>query len=674
MAYTALENMRQRNRETFGQDVGPFQPLGCNEGNDLLSASLRFLRSRCEGLRFDPAKESSEKDGPYLGKSTSAGQIPYNMEMDIDRLCLERELCKFIGSGSADDAYTVYYCYMHMFFGKYKRTNKMIDLLSEFESNGSSILMKHRDHYSHSAHVFALGLAIYETNELFRNSFKKFYCLDGQPDNEAACCFLEFWGLSALFHDIGYPFELPFEQVISYYEVAGKKRSDSIFISYNDMEVITSVSEAAQEQFEGLFGRRFGSVEQLLAFGIASRLGDEYGISEEELYDRIHRKPIAPDEFQYYMDHAYFSAVRLYGELTSMSSDKFSRIHLDSLTAIILHNSLFKFSVRGRDGRPLKMDLHPLAYLLMLCDELQCWDRKAYGRNSRRELHPMDVAFDFTDGSIKATYYFDSLEQEKIDDYLAGYEHWEKNGADPELEPKLKAYSNMAAPGCRFAGDIRKIVDMTDIRFEVCTDTRLPDPSVKHSYLSSSNFLHLYDFAVSLNARYSHKDEEKDIAEEQLEDEFDSLSLEYQLSNINQAENFGKYLDSIGCFYTDRQVEYEMVTEFTAEQTSVFAPMEHERWVREHIAMGWSAGDIYETASVPQVLISRFGSEKNARKAMREQFRMHKLTMHGDPSGQEIRNHYEQLPTEEQGKDFEPFNSMLRLIKKYDGLRIYKLN
>ncbi len=30
----------------------------------------------------------------------------------------------------------------------------MIELLSEYEANGSGLLMKHRDHYSHSVYVF----------------------------------------------------------------------------------------------------------------------------------------------------------------------------------------------------------------------------------------------------------------------------------------------------------------------------------------------------------------------------------------------------------------------------------------------------------------------------------------------------------------------------------------
>ena len=48
--------------------------------------------------------------------------------------------------------------------------------------------------------------------------------------------------------------------------------------------------------------------------------------------------------------------------------------------------------------------------------------------------------------------------------------------------------------------------------------------------------------------------------------------------------------------------------------------------------------------------------------------------MDGKPKRWEIFAHYEALPEEEKKKDFEPFNSMLKLIKKFDGLRIYRLD
>ena len=164
MAYTALEKMRKINEKEFGQDIGPMQPkLFCSTdgANDLKSAALRFLHERCEGLRFNKAIEEEEKlKSLYRGASAKSDQIPYNMQMDIDRLCLERALERFIDSGVAEDAYDVYYCYLEMFFGRYGKSKKMVELLSEFEANGSSLLMKHRDHYSHSVYVFALGLEI----------------------------------------------------------------------------------------------------------------------------------------------------------------------------------------------------------------------------------------------------------------------------------------------------------------------------------------------------------------------------------------------------------------------------------------------------------------------------------------------------------------------------------
>jgi hypothetical protein len=252
MAYTALEKMQRKNESLYGQECGPVQPGSRYQDNDfgLKALALRFLHERCEGLGFDPDIEAEEdKSGSYKGTSLLPGQIPYNMQMDINRLCLERELEEFIDSGVAEDAYEIYYCFLEMFIGHYGKSKKMVELLSEYEANGSSLLMKHRDHYSHSVYVFALGLAIYESNEAYRAAFKKFYGFDpddanSQQDHAAACCFLEYWGLTALFHDIGYPFELPFEQVMSYYEVTGEKRGKgSLYIAYHDVDAITALGE-----------------------------------------------------------------------------------------------------------------------------------------------------------------------------------------------------------------------------------------------------------------------------------------------------------------------------------------------------------------------------------------------------------------------------------------------
>ena len=199
MAYKTIRSTARTNRYPAGS---------------LEQAVLTFIVERCEDLRFDP--ENGEKQ---TGRSLRENQIPLNMEKDIDRLCLENAITRFLRSGKKEDAFDVYFCYLDMFVGDYDKTRRMIELLSEFETNGSRLLMKYRDHYVHSVYVFLLGLAIYETNQRFRKVYNTFYHLN---EGEAGAHFLQYWGLAALFHDIGYPFELPYEQVASYLRSAAR--------------------------------------------------------------------------------------------------------------------------------------------------------------------------------------------------------------------------------------------------------------------------------------------------------------------------------------------------------------------------------------------------------------------------------------------------------------------
>lgn len=676
MAYTAIENMREINEARFGSDVGPTQPplyTNRRRRNDLKSAALRFLHNRCEELRFDAVKEAEEAGtGIFQGKSLKAGQIPYNMQMDLDRLCLEKALETFIDSGVAEDAYAVYYCFFELFFGQYRKSKRMVELLSEYEANGSSLLMKHRDHYSHSVYVFTLGLAIYESSEAYRRSFQSFYHLENKKENEAANLFLEYWGLTSLFHDVGYPFELPFEQVLSYFEVDDQERGKgSLFLAYHSVESLTGLNEAARDRFEALYGRRFSSTSELLAFDITRKLGACYDFTEDYLLDVLNRKPTNPDDFGYYMDHAFFSAARLCQELTRiLKPDSLTKMHVDVLSAIMLHNSLYKFAIAFYKDKkpekrkaPLRMALHPLAWLLMLCDELQCWDRTAYGRNSRKELHPMAASFDFSHQAISAVYAYDASEHEKIEAYerqRAAYE------ADPTLKkPRLKAYSDMAGDKPDFTADIERIVDTSAIPLTVRSQLRRVDRENKHTYLSGSNFLHFFDFAVALHARNMSG---KPSREEML-DKFNACSLEYRLSTLGRTRHFAAYLNAIGCFYTDKPVDFEQVTRFSANDAAIFAPMEHERWVREHQAMGWRYGKDYETLplDVPA------GEEKASRAALREQLRCHKLCMDGNPTHDEIRAHYQRLPKAYQDLDWKPFNKLLELLKNLEGSHIYRL-
>lgn len=660
----------------------------------LEASALKFIRDCCEDLRFDQEKAKREETGKkFLGSSMGAGQIPYNMQMDIDRLCLENALERFLNSGKKEDAFNVYFCYLEMFVGEYEKTRRMIELLSEFEANGSGLLMKHRDHYSHSVYVFALGLAIYQSNSIYRDTYKKKYNLT--EEHQAACHYLRYWGLASLFHDIGYPFELPFEQVASYFEAHGEGRESQPFMAYHTLEPFTSIDEAVKDKLGELYGgKKFATTNELFAYALTEKLGEVYGCDEKQMLSYLEEKPTQPDKFNYFMDHAYFSATVLFKKLFEEMECELGTEYLDSLTAILMHNSLYKFCIanpnmdperpgmhvwyKGKGNIPFQAKLHPLAYMLMLCDELQCWDRTAYGRNSKNELHPMGCAFDFSGNGIKADYLFDEKEISKINSFKDEYIDWLSRNKEGEKAPKLKAYSGMyikSSSGISgFQEDIERIVDLTEIKLTVGTGITANIRNGRQNYLSSSNFMNLYNFAMVLNGRWNCVDawrnarkagqEEKFLTDKALlnsfGESFKALSLEYKLYNINQAKAFARYLNEIGCFYTDKAVDFELLDGFTKEELLKIGVLEHQRWLQEHTDMGWEYGtpDRAERELVRQHKDMIPGFDKNQEEVSEEQ----------------AKENYRRLDKEEQDKDMDPMECMLAMLKLFDGLRIYRLN
>lgn len=628
------------------------------------NAVLTFIRERCEDLRFD-----LENGEMHTGRSLSANQIPLNMEKDIDRLCLENAVARFLQSGKKQDAFDVYFCYLDMFVGDYDKTRRMIELLSEFEANGSRLLMKHRDHYVHSVYVFLLGLAIYETNQTFREVYNEFYHLE---EKAAGAHYLQYWGLASLFHDIGYPFELPFEQVASYFEVSGEERKKRPFIAYQMMEKFTKLEEKIE-----VAGRNFSSTDEMFAYLLEEKLGKVYAFTKESMCETLSTRAACPEKYNYFMDHAYFSATVLFRKLFVEMKCEMQQEHLDALTAILLHNSLYKFDVtniRSEANVPLKMELHPMAYMLMLCDELQCWDRTAYGRNSITELHPFGCSFHLEGNIIKATYHFDKKEGHKISHFETLYRIWlkEQQGKCPELKAYSKMYIRNTKGITKFLEDIEKIIDLSGIDLSIDCNLKENVRRGKKTYFSESNFINLYNFAMILNGRWGNDEwkkakamgtEEEFITNKKIVEacaaSFKTLSLEYKLSNINQAKAFAEYMNEIDCFYTDKDVDHELLEGFTEEEAVKIGILEHRRWLQEHYDMGWSYGE-------PD-------------KKERELVRLHKDMIPGvDSEGiivsrEEARQNYYRLDKEEQDKDIEPMECMLAMLRVFDGVRIYRL-
>ena len=696
--YTALEKMRKKNLETYKID-GPEVPetisrvrknnsermpgMRYTEASWMETHAIHFVREQCEDLRFrTEAKYLDLTDNE--GTSMKKGQIPYNMEKDLDRLCLETAVHRFLESGVAEDAFDIYYIYLEMFMGEYNRSKRLIESLSEFESNASSLLMSHRDHYSHSVYVFLIGLAIYDSSESFRSKYNCFYGCSG---HEAAHHFLKYWGLASLFHDIGYPFELPFEEVKSYFN---KDRKDIPYIGYLNMnkfiefadEETTDASKLERKRKASCLmgGQTPGDMADILAWRINGLLGSLYedrprlsgtgfesGASYEKyLKEVLTLKPKDPGVFDAHMDHAYFSAVLLMDYLfDTLPEDEFrscGSVYSDVLTAIVLHNSIFKHIVQAQKkegfdpGRhALPAGRHPLAYLLMLCDELQCWDRTSYGQDSRTEVHAMACSLVIEGNQIYAQYRFDKAMEKK-----AG-----RSGVRGTYK-KMKAKNGDVVP--EFQRDIEEIVALNregelnlSVSYEFTDDIKY-----RKTYLSQSNFMHLYDFAVILSGRRDFPtdkaDQDKDMRRE-MEERFEEKSLEYKIIDIERVKKFARYLDEINCFYTDRAVAYPPLAEFTDDDMDKIGPLEHERWLWIHHIMGWKYGDEY----------TRLPATENGHN-IREITRTHKLMLKdGVYNHENAVAHYKELDEKEQDKDKEPMNKLLEILAMLDGVKFYRI-
>ena len=661
MAYNALSDMKRKNRDDYGIEDSVRIPDMPHAARAFGREALAFVRESCTDLKLDKhdARRASLQDDD--GRSASPNAIPFNMERDLDRLSFEAAIGRFLESGSREDAFDIYYCYCEIFkpFGAgYDTTGLLLEMLSEHETNASSLLMKHRDHYSHSVYVFLIGLAIYRNHEAIRAAYNAKYGLQDGP--LAASHFLEFWGLTSLFHDIGYPFEIAHQQMKAYVCKLFANNNDDYgfapYVSYRNMDEFAL--------------SRLGDLNDLYARAITERLGQSYlkRAGHEEYYlhhklvrtlrDRaIHENPAEKDYL--FMDHAYFSGLILAKALLDRHPeigcyDDVPEGLLDAFTAIILHNSLFKFTIRAllHTREPLGLhDGQPLAYLLMLCDELQCWDRASYGKGSRGGIYPFDFDIEFHDGGMTWTYFFDST---FADDVVSAPAY-----RAVLMDGYTKKSGAVRSGRSKFVDDIDEIVSLADVLPSFEPDVGKPDPSgaicavleekkkKTGLYLSDSTYLSLYDFALALNGRYcgaTTQDEMKRAFEE-------GLSLEYKLSNIAQAKGFAKQLEGIGCFYTDRPVEYGQLVAFRDDELAALAESEHGRWCAEKRAMGWDFGCGH---------VKRLDGRND--NVMRERTRLHHdLVPFAD------------LPNAEQLKDSEPMLKMLDLIREFGGLSIYRM-
>ena len=543
---------------------------------------------------------------------------------ESDKTCFKKSLEQFLSSGSKEDAFTVYFCFSEIFklFGKgYDNTQKLLETLSDHEHHSGELLSKHRDHYSHSVYVFALGLAVYANDKTYCNAFNKFY---GRKDGEnPAFKFLLLWGMTSLFHDIGYPFQLAHEQIKNYAaELWGKNNPINPYVSFGNFAAFTAIDSQTEKRLQTALNTKtsFTSLDDLFAYGLKLRENYDEKFIKEKLRKRVEVQPA-------FMDHGYFSAVILAKQLLSQPDYVLNNEQLDVLTALLLHNSFNKYDIP--DAHPIALGEHPLSYLLILCDELQNWDRLAYGKISKRDPIAWDVLLDIRSNAIKAQYIFDSF---SVTD--------ENNG-------KRLNKSFVEIRDGVFVENIKKFINTS---MELTAEAvEIKKTKKKHDYASSNNFINLCDFAKAIHASYNEYCRDLDAGH--INESFDKLPLEFKVSNIEQAKSYAYKLELINCFYSSKDLDYPVIEDFNVPVAGTagfdilefLCREEHVRWVREKLKMGWKYGTDYSTTE-----------QRNAKK-------IHKDIVP-----------YEQLSESERKKDAVMINNIIPLLKKFgNNIRIY---
>jgi len=237
---------------------------------------------------------------------------------------------------------------------------------------------------------------------------------------------------------------------------------------------------------------------------------------------------------------------------------------VDSASAILLHN----YYRNTLQEEPFELEqLHPqdspLAFLLILCDELQEWNRRPLGQKDKQKNHVNDSVITITEDELDVAYIVNSGS--------LGF--------------------GFSKDKVSFLNDVL-FVDVLFEKFNITTKIELEDvikkierKEVQAPYVIMSNIEKL---ASSIHDNYVVNEEKNGNTVKHKK--YKNLSPEFKLSNIRQAKSIPTKLSMIGCEITVKDDERPAITKFSPTEIETLAIFEHERWCKEKKYNGWTYG------------------------------------------------------------------------------------
>jgi len=536
---------------------------------------------------------------------------------------IHQAILRFLDNENKETAFDVYF----NFFDAYKidmgeKSNQFLDLLDlirSYEERAATLTARQRDHYVHSVNVFILGLAVYGANLPYRKSFeagaltREVYPHAYQTANEE---FFYRWGITALFHDVGYPIEIVSKQANQFlnfitdavYENtrASKENEVRVFLDYEDFSRFNNLPDTGDfDEFCAEFLPGQGQIDRpgarrpidLLAWSIHKSFDVEFAAVKEKLDGFL--KDMQTFGF---VDHGFYSAVivlQWYAFLMQKSGwnrNYFFTPILDCASAILLHNYYGNVLQKPPFSLgPMSPEKQPLAFLLVLCDELQEWNREAYGYMDKQRVAAERSDVLITEDSIRITYISD----------------FSQLGHDFERSKEDLLYKRLDLAALFPLGfQVESLnADSALWRIRQSFDSI---PPIARPLLGQ-----LENIAKEIHERYLA--DQKDKAKEGQPEKrgWDDLSEDIKYSNLSQARHIADKLRLIGCAIVpkekhadlvgklddkksganlvgkldDKESGADFVDRFDESEVEYLSVVEHDRWVAERLSSGWVYGE-----------------------------------------------------------------------------------
>lgn len=332
---------------------------------------------------------------------------------------LEDSITNFCKCPDEKTAMLVYQAFLYT----YRKTglNTIVAAMQNFEKTSSKLIPRHRDHYIHTVNVFLLGLAIYDRNEKVQKAVEiKLQYPDSYPEIHEE--FLYRWGMTSLFHDVGYPLEIAYKTINEFTSMLmepnlqydnGHIINNNIVNIHNPIAVLNfpnidnllNINMLLPDaKFENEYYNKYPELKTHLPkdilVAIAKNISKNLEFSSPEIISEKLRECLEFGLKNGQIDHGIYSSIIL----LKWMNEAYLKTHwnpayfyiplIDSATAILLHNAYdYVFQTPSFNLGPLAIEEHPLGFLLILCDRIQENDRVSYGYISK--------GIEFTSNSIE---------------------------------------------------------------------------------------------------------------------------------------------------------------------------------------------------------------------------------------------------------------------------------